>query len=210
MLLGGLAALIGFISMPSITRWALLPVSALAFAYGYPFLPVPVRWRLRRKNFLKIFLISGVWAWIGAILPLAHLGLPYWQPAALALFASRFLFIAGCTLPFDIRDIEQDRVYQLETVATAFGVRKTKTMAWVALAISWFILVFLHWTQIGSTAAIPAPSLAVVMAIGLSSAITAVGVYYARPDGREYWYLGLLDGTILLQWVLVEVVTRYF
>jgi len=108
------------------------------------------------------------------------------------LFASRFLLVLGVTLPFDIRDIEQDRIIRLETVATAFGVRRTRHLAWICLAGSCSLM-------LGQL------SVALWLAYAAPCALAAWGVAQARPDGREYLYLGLLDGTVVLQAVLVGI-----
>ncbi len=206
MVAGAGAAFAGFMLVSWPVRAALIPAAMLALAYGWPFLPVQQRWRLRRQNFLKIFLISGVWAWIAVVLPAVALGYTWHHPAVLSLFASRFFFVAGCTLPFDIRDIEQDRVYRLQTVATAFGVSHTKTLSWCALALSWVLLLPLcmPWPGIAVT-----PSPGMLAAVLIAVLVAAFGVQRARPDGREYLYLGWLDGTALLQWLLVEGVVAW-
>jgi len=181
----------GFFGVAAPVRLFLLPAAALGLAYGWPLLPLPLRWRLRRRNFLKIVLSGLVWAWVSVVLPgvggdAAGSSLVWW------LFGSRFLLVVGVTLPFDIRDIEQDRIVRLETVATAFGVRRTQHLAWICLAGSCGLM-------LGQL------SPALWLAYSAPCALAAWGVAQARPDGREYWYLGLLDGTVVLQAVLVGV-----
>lgn len=207
----------GFLGVAALVRLYLLPAAVLGLAYGWPLLPLPLHWRLRRRNFLKIVLIGLVWAWVSVVLPAvgalavggvwpaagsgladadavgsvalggaAALTQPVWL-----LFASRFFLVLGVTLPFDIRDIEQDRIIRLETVATAFGPQRTRLLAWGCLAGSCALM-------LGQL------SLLMWLAYAAPCLLAAWGVSQARPDGREYLYLGLLDGTVVLQAVLVE------
>jgi 4-hydroxybenzoate polyprenyltransferase len=223
LILGG----IGFMGVATPVRLFLLPAAALGLAYGWPLLPLPLHWRLRRRNFLKIVLIGLVWAWVTVVLPaidsMAHSAVVPLAPAAhgpLApgvaqvppvrqveavwaavqstwtlpvglLFASRFFLVLGVTLPFDIRDIEQDRIIRLETLATAFGPQRTRLLALTCLGASCALMLGqltpLLW-----------------LAYALPCLLAAWGIARARPDGQEYLYLGLLDGTVVLQALLVE------
>lgn len=210
----------GFLGVASPVRIFLLPAAALGLAYGWPLLPLPLHWRLRRRNFLKIVLIGLVWAWVSVILPAVAAvsqlaasqsaanqtwlpdGSPVsgivwgvFTPAVWLLFASRFFLVLGVTLPFDIRDVEQDRIIRLETVATAFGPQRTRLLAWICLASSCALMLG-QFTPL------------LWLAFALPCLLAAWGISRARSDGQEYLYLGLLDGTVLLQWALVEGVVR--
>ncbi len=190
LVLGALLAAIGFAGVSSRVREALLPAALLAFAYGLPFLPVPARFRLRRRNYLKIFLIAAVWAWAGVALPFAHGGRPLAGPVFWTLLAARFTFVFAITLPFDVRDIETDRVLRLRTLPALLGEARSLHLARGLLAVSWGLGI----PAALALAAAPAPVLATTGALTLATA-WLVGRSTRRKD--DYWFLGWLDGTLL-------------
>lgn len=144
LLLGGgaLLALLGFAHVQAETRLAVVPAVVLMLAYGWPFLPIPPRFRLRRRPYWKIFLIAAVWAWVGLVLPLVESGLGslrglplmHWSLALPLL--GRFLFVLAITLPFDIRDIEVDRVLRVQTLPAWLGARKSIQLSRILLVCS--------------------------------------------------------------------------
>lgn len=172
---------------------ALLPAGLLSVAYGLPFLPVASRFRLRHKNYLKIFLISGVWAYMAVILPVVHTGGKPLDFHVILLFFSRFAFVMGITIPFDIRDIEIDSVYRLETIPSALGVRKSIHLSWALLAISFLLLLPVY---LGPASWFAQTVLLPLLPIYLFTAWLAALSAYTKND---YLYLGLLDGTMLIQ-----------
>ncbi len=188
-----------FFKLPVEMRWLIMPALLPALAYGWPFLRVPDSWILRRRPLLKIVLIAWVWAWMTAFLP--WLGMAENPPLSdlLWLFSSRFLLIAACTLPFDIRDIELDRVSQLETLPTVFGVQRSRHLSWFALGLSALLMLPLMGGMFLRG------SLFIAVALALPLIYAAWIIRLARPDGREFLYLGLLDGTVIVQWVFLEM-----
>lgn len=188
---------------------ALAPAGLLSFAYGLPFLPVPARYRLRHRNYLKIFLIAGVWAWMSVILPVSYLGAEIskhslWQDLV-PLFFSRFLFVLGITLPFDIRDIESDRVYHLETIPMAIGVGPSILLARLCLITSLALL--LPPTLLGDPFEMQSWMLYALLPLYLG---TIWLVSFSRKTSNPYLYLGLLDGTMLGHWLHLEVWLYFF
>ena len=190
-------AIKGLIDTPLEVWIALAPAALFALLYGLPFLPLPPRYRLRHRNYLKIFLIAGVWAWMASVLPYVLYRQPTWSPGpthvmipqahAVWLFVSRFLFVVGITLPFDIRDIETDRVFHLSTVPMALGVPGSILLSRILLFSSWVLLL----PVLG-----PQPSF---WLMGILVAFTIWTVGFSATTKNEYLYLGWLDGTMLLQ-----------
>lgn len=191
--IGTALAIKGLIATPFEVWIALAPAALLALLYGMPFVPLPPRYRLRQRNYLKIFLIAGVWAWMASILPyvLYHQS-PFGpdqipEAHAVWLFLSRFLFVVGITLPFDIRDIETDRVYLLSTVPMTLGVPGSILLSRVLLFASWVLLMPVLGTM---------PSF---WLMGILVAFTIWSIGFSASTKNEYLYLGWLDGTMLLQ-----------
>ena len=191
-------ALFGMWIAPPSVRLALLPAAGLAFGYGLPYLPLPLHLRLRRRNYLKIFLIAGVWAWVAVAIPWAGAGLNLAEGGGWSLLASRFLFVVAITLPFDIRDIETDRVQRIRTLPAVLGVSRSITLSRLLLLLAWCSL----WPS--AEAAYAQPWWNVMIPLGLLYALTAWLVGRSSRTGNDYLYLGWLDGTMLAHVLVLE------
>jgi 4-hydroxybenzoate polyprenyltransferase len=231
--LGGALALLGYAFVQADTRWALWPALVLMLAYGWPFLPIPPKYRLRRRRFWKIFLIAAVWAWVGVVLPLVEAdggpldGLPPMHWAMVLPVLGRFLFVVAITLPFDIRDIELDRVLRVRTLPAWLGIRRSIRLSRVLLLASLVLgLPALFWPLSTPGDAVQAvlslpqwdgpqgQAFGVLLLfqvllllftahlVGRSSPMATPVPTLQSAAGREgenaYLYLGWLDGTLLL------------
>ena len=78
--------------------------------------------RLRDLNYLKIFVISIVWAMLTVALPSAKQLIGLSSSTQSILFLERFLFIFAITLPFDIRDLSVDKLMEVKTIPAALGI----------------------------------------------------------------------------------------
>ena len=171
----------------SIYAWYALPVAGLIA--GTYVLPIWKGYRLRDVPFVKIFMVAVVWSYVTVILPAgeAGLGLAEWGWMAL----ERMIFIFAITLPFDLRDIAFDKAQGVSTFATRLGVKGTLFLS-LGLLFVWMVMVgvlYVGWWWIAFAAA----------GIG-----TIVLVYLSPRFLNDDWYFtGWLDGTMLLQPVLV-------
>lgn len=185
--IGVLGAGICFLGLPWRLKGALLMPGLLSLGYVLPFWGKD-RLRLRDFHYLKIFLIAGVWAYVTVVLPAIEQGIAWDQVAFRAL--ERALFIFMITLPFDLRDAHLDAYHAVKTLPTQMGTSSTLYLATI-LWILWSILVGFLYT--GPTT------------WGLwVSGIYAWGlVCYAPKVQHDYYYTGLIDGTMLVQFGLV-------
>ncbi|WCL81085.1 prenyltransferase [Saprospira sp. CCB-QB6] len=113
---------------------ALLVPALLSLAYV---LPIYRGWRLRDIPWLKIFLIAGVWSYVATVLPALELG----RPISLYLFFERALFVLLITLPFDLRDLEQEARAGVPTLVSSFGEKGSRYLI-VVLGLLWWGLQF--------------------------------------------------------------------
>ncbi len=98
-------------------------VGIIAIAYNLPFLTFnQKKIGLRNLPGIKLFLIGFVWSVSCVLLPIVELETNYGISVSLGetllLVAKRFLFICAITIPFDIRDLFQDKLYELKTIRT--------------------------------------------------------------------------------------------
>ncbi|MFN7118132.1 MAG: hypothetical protein ACK4TA_15135 [Saprospiraceae bacterium] len=163
-------------------------------AAGYALPILPGQKRLRDINFLKNVLIAGVWTWITVVLPVLELQMPVNQGVVL-MGVGRFCFIFALSLAFDVRDVNLDQQSQVRTIPVAIGILKTKIIAFALIAIT-FICVSINWLSVFYN-----------FNDWLGISITLIITYYlianAAPEKPDFYYAGLLDGTMILQFLLV-------
>lgn len=101
-------------------------------------IPLPFAKRnLRNQTGIKIFIVALCWTLITAVYPLVEL--PVWTPVHFLFFLERFIWIFLATLPFEIGDLEKDD-HHLGTVPQLLGVRKTRVLGFLLMALMWGIL----------------------------------------------------------------------
>ncbi|MGH1335414.1 MAG: hypothetical protein ACRBFS_04740 [Aureispira sp.] len=206
-----------FFYLERATQLALLLPALLSLGYVLPFIGRQ-RLRLRDLHFIKIFLIAGVWAYVTVVLPLLEtfsygIG-EYGNPAVsnttlsiILLLVERALFIFIITLPFDLRDWKLDAYHSVKTIPTLLGPERTIYLG-VFLLLLWGVLIMGVYIW-------PLP-------LGYSISGLWTGVLLWRTldrDGNEnttqvvehdYYYTGLIDGTMLVQALLIIGMGAYF
>lgn len=191
-LLAGLATLWFAWHLPWKVWWSIVPVGFISMGYV---LPIFGRGRrLRDFHYIKIFLIAFCWAWITVFIPALELGLPYNIPMVF-LFLERVFFIFAITIPFDIRDLEIDRFNGVKTIPAVLGMQASKRLALLALAVSAALGAFAYRLDAYSSGGFA----------GLLASIVITGgiVQATKPDRHDYFFTGLVDGTMLLQFLLI-------
>ena len=100
------------------TQAVILFVGALSLFYPFG---------LRKIPFIKIFIISFVWATSTMLILVLENTIVFSEYIVWHLI-SRFLFVFAITIPFDIRDIKYDSG-KLKTIPLIFGEKKSKWLA---------------------------------------------------------------------------------
>jgi 4-hydroxybenzoate polyprenyltransferase len=176
----------GFWQLEIATQMALILPAILSLGYV---LPIWKTKRLRDFHLIKIFLIAGVWAYVTVFLPAMELGLPlninlYW------IFSERALFIFAITLPFDIRDMEIEKANGVKTIPALIGAKSSIYLG-IGLLLLWGALNYFLYPFYTA-------SLMIIIAL-----ITLLLVAFSHPRKPDWYYTGLLDGTMLLQGLFV-------
>jgi hypothetical protein len=148
---------------------------------------------LRSIPFLKAFIITYVWTASTVLLPALKNGRDLFQDhEVLMVFAERYLFLFALAIIFDIRDMKSDNENIL-TIPGAIGSFKTKIISFCLLALNIF-LIMMHYEDIR----ILAPLI-------FSCILTAAFIYKADAFSGEYYFLGLLDGAMALQFIAIAI-----
>ena len=155
------------------------------------------KFSLRNIPGLKLVMITLVWTMSCVLLPIleAQAG----QLATISmrdttiLIAKRFLFIAALAIPFDIRDLFEDKQLGLKTIPVAWGEKNAYLFCQVLL-IGYLVLLFL-FRNMGFTTDFWALSLSVVL--------TGWLIFKSKWEKNEYYYFFYMDGVLILQYLLV-------
>lgn len=149
--------------------------------------------RLRDINYIKIGLVGLVWTCITVTSILLESDIPYDQMAIHSFVV--LLYIIGITIPFDVRDQSLDRENGVKTIATKYSLSTVKTVTYTILTIAAISTWFLLETSINHKL--------IWIATFISSSII---IHISWGEKNDYWYSGLLDGTmtlpILFEWII--------
>lgn len=127
----GLACTLALVILRGFELKTFLYLGVLGFVsicYSLPFSGLG----LRTIPFLKLFLIAFVWAGssVGLLLVVHHELLEHRM-----IFIAVFLYVAGITIPFDIRDQNTDK-QELKTIPMVIGFKNSKRLAVAFLLLS--------------------------------------------------------------------------
>jgi hypothetical protein len=196
--IGGIGAVICFFYLSLKMQIALVLPGIISLGYVIPILGG--KRRLRDLNHLKIYLIAIVWAWITVILPVLDAGkLGIDNSTTILLFLERMLFIFAITLPFDIRDLKVDGHTGVETIPSQIGISKTKKLASIVL--------FVVLVMAAINFFLDNTSMSTFIAMAMSCATTNQLIQKCDTVRNDYYFTGLIDGTMIFQFILIFVAT---
>lgn len=189
----------GFITAASMAKkevlLAFLPLGIITVFYS-----VPVSrnrrhlLRLREIPYLKIVLIAAVWSSSTVLLPVIQAHEKFNSAQVILLLVERFFFLIAITIPFDIRDMEADRHSGLKTLPMLLGNKNVRILSYLSL-ILFFLISVLHYSL--------ANQRYIIVAIGISAITTYLFIDLKIFRKMNLYYYGILDGTMLLQGLLV-------
>lgn len=141
--------------------------------------------RLRDIHYVKIFLVALIWMFVTVYLPYINEDrIPnssFWIHVL-----DRCIFIFAITLPFDIRDMDQEDKANVYTFVSLMGIEKAKMLSIVSMVI-WLGLAC-HQFQ----------SYSWVFGYGLTSVVVVYLVVTSNEKKKDHHYSLLLDGTMLI------------
>jgi 4-hydroxybenzoate polyprenyltransferase len=173
------------------------PIAFLTMFYSIPLSGTKKNlFRLREIPFLKIFLIALVWSTATILLPIVQSENSFGKAHVAAMLIERFLFILAITIPFDIRDLEADLHAGLKTIPMALNEKRAMILSYLLL-LSFLLISVIHY-QFRNEWYISG-------AIGISVLTTYAFLKFPYFKNSNYYHYGILDGTMLLQGMLVLI-----
>lgn len=189
--IGLIGAIFLFFGLSTMQQVLMIIPGVVALGYVIPFSRKGLR--LRDYPFIKIFLIAFTWAWVTVIVPLweMHPDGIWW------LYFERFFFIFAITLPFDIRDLVLDKAQNTKTLALILGVEKTRRLSFFVLGFSLIIgIVYLLVFSLQYT---------VVNGYLMAGLYSFYFLNEVRKEASDYLFTGWLDGTMIAQFVIIQL-----
>ena len=198
-ILAGLGGAISFWKVGLPIQLSLIIPGIISLGYVLPFLKN--KKRLRDFDHIKIFLIAIVWAWVTVILPALEIGkglaIETWL-----MSIERALFIFAITLPFDIRDLKVDAHSEVKTIPAVIGIKKTKWLGVGVLILAFLLSVILYY--LGTY------DVNILLGLFLSYLSTLYFVRQSDQIKHDYFFTGIMDGTMILQFILIYVIAIFF
>ena len=175
----------------------LAPLAGLTLFYSLPLFKSKNNiFRLREISCLKIFLISFVWSASTIFLPIIQSADVFNKEEVLLIFIERFLFVFAITIPFDIRDMRADAKEKLMTIPILIGKKNSLIVSNFVLVL-FTILCVAHYQH--------SHFLLIIVAFILSASSTFFFINSKKIQAKHFYHYGILDGTMLLQGLLVLV-----
>jgi len=166
-----------------------------ALSLGYS---LPIFWggkRLRDFHWIKIFLIAICWSVITCTIPY-YLSIDSLcdSPQDILLISlmtlERAIFIFAITIPFDIRDRVVDKSTDVLTLATKYSNTALIKISRIALLLTIIIAVVMYQQDVYNSTTLPT--------LILTYLITSYLIGYSNESRSDYFFTGIMDGTMLL------------
>ncbi len=190
--LASIGALYFFFQLIWQVQLALFIPAFLSLGYVLPFFGK--KRRLRDFDQIKIYLIVGVWAFVTVILTFIDSGRAL-NFEIIFMILERGIFIFAITLPFDIRDLHVDQHGKVKTIPAVIGIDKTKQLSYATLALALVLAIINYYSGFYD--------LKIVIGLAISYLISAWLISFSTTERHDYFYSGLLDGTMILQFLIV-------
>ena len=191
-IVASLGAIYFFFRLSWQVQLALIIPAILSLGYVFPFFGK--KRRLRDFDQIKIYLIAGVWAFVTVVLPIIDDGMSF-NISIVWMILERVLFVFAITLPFDIRDLNVDNHGDVKTIPVIIGIEKTKQLAYAALTLAFALALCNYFLNFYN--------LPVLLGLSISYLSSAVLVSFSNAERHDYFYSGLMDGTMVLQFFFV-------
>jgi hypothetical protein len=167
----------------------LSPLLLLSIAYFIPFI------KLRKNAWFKLLTLTAVWTMTTAVVPILLSNSDVFSKNNLLHIFVRFSFMLAICIPFDIRDLRIDEADTISTLPRLLGENKTRRLAFICMVIYCLLIVLEFEWMILSTK--------VFILLILSALINGILVVMSNSKRSEYFYVAVLDGTMVLQGLLL-------
>ena len=186
------------------TLLCFIPLALITLAYSVPVLKVKGKKKRLREIFLvKITTLALVWSFTTVTLPMIDNGIDLFTKSSVALFIQRFLFMFAICIPFEIRDMEQEKKWSNTTLPIYIGVKGSKLIGLLSLLI-FIILVYLQFgkslDEMNNNFALP---------LYCSAVAASLLIIFSSQHRSKYYCRIFVDGTMQLQFILLLLFSTF-
>jgi len=143
------------------------------------------RIRLKQISYLKVPLIALVWTIVTILIPILANEI---NPAQSSLLiTNRFFFIFSLAIPFDIRDIEQDKKSNTQTYVVKWNSETAKIIAIISLFI-YLVCVYIDNNLIFN----------IKLSLYFSGLVAFIMILLSSKDRTKLFFKYGVDGVLLL------------
>lgn len=183
----------------------LIPFGLISIFYTIPFYKSKnntinnsnILFRIKDLPYIKIFAISIVWSFVTTIPFIFKVELLYNKIDIYLLIIEKFLFIFAITLPFDIRDAKIDFQENIKTIPNLLDLKDHSLSIIIILILS--VLQIIHYYFNGMVS--------LLLGLLISNLLTIFLLKNNQIQKNRYYYYGYLDGTILVQGLIVFIIS---
>ena len=167
----------------------LSPLLILSLLYFLPFV------KLRKSPWLKLLTLVLVWTMVTAVVPILLSSIEPFNKNNFLHISLRFCFMMAICIPFDIRDLQIDKTDSVSTIPHLIGENRAR---WIAFAfmLLYIVLIIPEYT-------LRMINFKIFIALMLSALLNAAIVFMSNSKRSEYFYVAGIDGTMILQGVLL-------
>ena len=178
----------------------LIFLSVLSFCYNMPlFSAGDKKYGLRNITGLKALLIALVWSISCILIPIlkaSHAQLIIIStPELIVLIFKRLLFIGAMTIPYDIRDVFEDRKLGVKTIPVIMGEKRAYLFCQALFVL--YLLMMILFRNHGNFLDF--------LAFLTTFLITWWLIFRSEQEKNEYYYFFYLDGVFILQYIMLLV-----
>lgn len=178
-------ALVSFFMLTRYQQIMLVLLSSISLLYTLPIFTNGKR--LRDFAFIKIFLVSIIWALTtGGLILLGDDASLQYLTTGLVYSLSLYCYIMAITLPFDVRDLAVDKELNVSTIPSRIGRKWTLRLSLILL---FFAMTFIFLLPISAK---------FTGSLTITYLLSGILIWKVQNQKHDYWYSGLLDATMML------------
>ena len=176
-----------------------LLVALIILSMSYAVVP------LREKPHLKLPLVASVFALATVIYPacLAGLEVSDMTPTIATVLLARLLYVAGITIPFDVRDLHIDST-KMKTIPQQIGEKRALHRAMIFVLVS--AILWSGLVTMGGVDKVVGVSLCIHSCIS----VAFVSPLFVRRNRSEIYYSLVLDGLLSFPFVILPLCYQLF
>ena len=195
--LAAIGGLYTFWQLENVLKLFLIVPAMISLGYVLPIFGK--KRRLRDFDQIKIVLIAVVWALITVVMVVLDQGENYFRNeqthSFLLLTFERFCFVFAITIPFDIRDLKVDQATNVKTIPAMLGVQKSMYFA--------YFLVFMSMLSSVCSNVFLGNEMGIIISQIIFYGLTMYMISKTDKIVHDYFYSGLMDGTMLFSLLFV-------